>query len=345
MKNTEERVIYVDLLKVFAIFLVVWGHCMQHLSEVPTSTNAVFLWISSFHMPLFMSLAGLFAERTFNRPFKDYLSKRSKQLLLPWISWSLILLTVIFLLDGKRSISDVIRLFFNSLWFLKSLFICGILALIGFKPNRNRVFWIIVSFILSQILLVWNVSTMYPCFLFGILCSKNMERLLRNSKTIAIISGIMFFGLSIIAANSPSFWMRDLGIRAMLIDGQMSISDMFTLILSVALRRYAQVLLGCIGALFFISLFSFLFSNRKNSLGKSMARFGQFTLGVYVIQTLIVETLMPRLFNVDSQYAPIFNWIIAPCISAFVVFICLHINMIIENRGGIYPSYYLAKSK
>ena len=61
-----------DLLKLFAIFLVVYGHCMQHLLEVDTRYNPMFLWITSFHMPLFMTLSGLFARNSFRASFKDY---------------------------------------------------------------------------------------------------------------------------------------------------------------------------------------------------------------------------------------------------------------------------------
>lgn len=57
------RIAVWDLLKLFAIFLVVDGHCMQHLLRVETINNPLFLWISSFHMPLFMSLSGMFAHK------------------------------------------------------------------------------------------------------------------------------------------------------------------------------------------------------------------------------------------------------------------------------------------
>lgn len=340
---SNERIIVWDLLKLFAIFLVVWGHCMQHLLQLPTNENSVFLWISSFHMPLFMCLAGLFAERTFKRPFKDYMLKRSRQLLLPWISWSLILLFVAFLLGEKMGAKDIGGLLFNALWFLKSLFVCGLLALIGFKPKGNRILWVVISVLLSQIVIVWNVFTMYPCFLLGILCAKKMKWLKQYSKIIAIVSGIIFLVMSIIAANSPSFWMRDLGIRAMLFNGNMSISKSSHLLVSIALVRYTQVFMGCMGAVFFMTLFRCLFSNNKDILANKIARFGQFTLGIYVIQTLLVETIMPYLYSVDLQYSSVFNWIIAPCISVSIVYISAYINMLIENRGGYLPLILFGK--
>lgn len=107
------RVVAWDLLKLFAILLVVYGHCMQHLLEVDVTHNPMFLWISSFHMPLFMALSGLFARRAYQGSFKDFLVKRGRQVLLPCLSWSLIIYIVLAFLDrdihihGIRSFADV----------------------------------------------------------------------------------------------------------------------------------------------------------------------------------------------------------------------------------------------
>lgn len=108
-----------DLLKLFAIFLVVYGHCMQHLLEVDTRYNPMFLWITSFHMPLFMTLSGLFARNSFRASFKDYFMKRGRQVLLPCLSWSLIIFAVIVILGGDLQIYTIKSFAINSLWFLK----------------------------------------------------------------------------------------------------------------------------------------------------------------------------------------------------------------------------------
>lgn len=125
---SNNRIIAIDLLKLFAIFLVIWGHSMQHLLKVPAEENGLFLWIGSFHMPLFMALAGLFAGKSFARSFRHYVLNRSRQLLLPWISWTIIIFIVVCLFDGTKSVKYIAELAFNSLWFLKSLFICGLLV-------------------------------------------------------------------------------------------------------------------------------------------------------------------------------------------------------------------------
>lgn len=57
------RIDYIDKLKGFAIILVVMGHVLEWgmgISDSPAN-----LFYSSFHMPLFMFLSGLFAMKSF----------------------------------------------------------------------------------------------------------------------------------------------------------------------------------------------------------------------------------------------------------------------------------------
>lgn len=50
------RILQIDVLKGFAILLVVLGHAIY---ETYSENNIVFRMIYSFHMPLFMFLSGL----------------------------------------------------------------------------------------------------------------------------------------------------------------------------------------------------------------------------------------------------------------------------------------------
>lgn len=51
MKTT--RYLWLDLVKLFAISLVIWGHCIQQFESNYRQLD-VFQIIYSFHMPLFM---------------------------------------------------------------------------------------------------------------------------------------------------------------------------------------------------------------------------------------------------------------------------------------------------
>lgn len=61
--NSNTRLIYFDLLKLFAIFLVIEGHCVQHLLDTNEYDEPLYSFIYSFHMPLFMTIAGFFSYK------------------------------------------------------------------------------------------------------------------------------------------------------------------------------------------------------------------------------------------------------------------------------------------
>ena len=54
-----KRIDWIDFLKAFAIFLIVWGHIIQ--SNFPNLNTTIYNgFILAFHMPLFAILSGLF---------------------------------------------------------------------------------------------------------------------------------------------------------------------------------------------------------------------------------------------------------------------------------------------
>lgn len=84
----KERIFYWDVIKAFAIFLVVYGHCLQYL-QVDTEkcwSSCTSGFIYSFHMPLFMMVSGYFARGIYTKSFADNLKHKTLQILLPSIS-------------------------------------------------------------------------------------------------------------------------------------------------------------------------------------------------------------------------------------------------------------------
>lgn len=55
------RIVAFDIIKLIAIYLVIVGHCTQHLLSSFEYEEPVYLFIYSFHMPLFMFLSGFFS--------------------------------------------------------------------------------------------------------------------------------------------------------------------------------------------------------------------------------------------------------------------------------------------
>ncbi|MDD8037541.1 MAG: acyltransferase family protein, partial [Thomasclavelia ramosa] len=65
----NNRIEYIDFIKGFTIFLVVWGHAIQNISQNGSFwNNPMHIFICSFHMPIFMLLSGFFFKNEISRP-------------------------------------------------------------------------------------------------------------------------------------------------------------------------------------------------------------------------------------------------------------------------------------
>lgn len=140
---SSKRIQWPDLLKAFAITLVVAGHIVS--SYHPMHYQApVAKWIYSFHMPLFMILSGMFFRYTLDKPFKPMLVEKCRRLLLPLVSWSVILLAVE--LAVTKPIDEWVNGFGNWIaaggplrgyWYLKCLFLYLIAGYLAVKMTKR----------------------------------------------------------------------------------------------------------------------------------------------------------------------------------------------------------------
>ena len=146
---------YIDIAKGLGILAVVWAHIML----VGWSHKIIY----AFHMPFFFFVAGMLFKREKYKSFGEFLKKRSKRLLVPYLiyavgsyilwaglkffsheSWEVIIkpLPQIFLAQG----SGQFMCFNSALWFIPCLFVVEIIYF--FKTSRE---WlnIILAFVLA----------------------------------------------------------------------------------------------------------------------------------------------------------------------------------------------------
>lgn len=126
--TVKQRLIHVDRLKGFAIFLVVLGHVIQFNSSNFTS-NPLFSVIYSFHMPLFFFISGYLAEKTTKSvdfySYGRFVGKKALVLLMPLFTWALV---TSYLFTGDRDTSKISGILLRQitspgLWFLHTLFL------------------------------------------------------------------------------------------------------------------------------------------------------------------------------------------------------------------------------
>lgn len=133
------------------------------------------VWIYSFHMALFMMLSGMFLSSSLKKTFKVMTFFKTRQLILPVITWSLVYLFLneLLITPVNQWNSEIISFikgagFLHGLWFLKCLFFYYIICWLSLRYLKKE--WLAVSVTMIVVLLLPDVnfsSKMLPFFWAG----------------------------------------------------------------------------------------------------------------------------------------------------------------------------------
>lgn len=185
----NKRIMLWDNLKFFLICLVVIGHFVDYYIESDIY-KSIFIFIYSFHMPLFIFAAGLF-HRNKNIPYKVY----------TYIVLSFILKIFIFL--TRNLVDQDTDLKFNEEsgvpWYMFALAIFILITYILRNINKTYILitWIIVAcfcgydnsiedtFSLSRIIIF------YPFYLMGTMVDREALENLAHNRKLKISAGIL----------------------------------------------------------------------------------------------------------------------------------------------------------
>lgn len=140
MKNTNQRIEWIDTAKGLAILLVIMGH-MAYQCSMRT-------WIYDFHMDFFFVLCGITTAISFSRytEIRVFLKKHALCLLLPYICWNLIVLPFSPNALSSYNILDRLHILLTGriswgggYWFLVCLFaLQGMFCLFVYLARRYR---------------------------------------------------------------------------------------------------------------------------------------------------------------------------------------------------------------
>ncbi|MCH5218064.1 MAG: acyltransferase family protein [Muribaculaceae bacterium] len=308
----KQRDIALDCLKAFAIFLVLWGHCIQYLSSTHYAEQPLYRIIYSFHMPLFMALVGYFATSLLCiNSFAKVVWKKCRQLLIP----AVVMIAFICLVQGYavNGLIHFFKLIVINLWFLKVAFLCTVLFYVFAFNRKFRPAGIIISLIISQFihLWYWPVNIMYPCFVLGYFLHSFRTYIECNSLKIMMISGCIF--VAMLLFWDRSFWdMPEFTVNVA--------SQSFTEFWGKTLYRLA---IGIAGTIFFFSAFISLVDRLLSEKIKKRLQFvGVRTLGIYLVQSLLVEVILARTLNLDTLNPLVYNLVVTPAIALIALIIC-----------------------
>jgi len=188
----QNRLLYPDVVKFLAIFIVTWSHSAQCVSGI--------IWTNffggteldlAFNMPLFMIMSGWFLnlEKMRNTKVKDFVLQKFKRLIIPSFVWYFIHLFLSFKTPGLS--------IFKYYWYLNGLFVCLCFIMLTAKCIKNDAVCVVLTIIL--ILLIpysdyCHINFMLPFLWAGYGLRKVFESKYREPFVIvALFIGVVLF--------------------------------------------------------------------------------------------------------------------------------------------------------
>lgn len=326
-----QRITFIDGLKTFAIFLVVWGHTIQHLRVADFFHNHIFEFIYSFHMPLFFLISGFFFASSRSETLIPFLKKKTLQLILPGISWFVIF--NIFNQFGyfikqpelKSTVDFILQLFdpHNWLfWFLKELFLSYVIVyLLSRILKKDR--YLFIACLLFVAVMPEGIMQRFlmPFFLTGIAVRKHFDFLKNNAGVLLLFSFLIFVVLLFFWDGSytiyVSYFPKLIRLRTF---------EFNTQNLDISFFRFA---IGLAGSMSFFLLFHKLL--KKNTLSVLFSNIGKETMGIYILQFSILEKELRKFIQFNRTNDLLYNLLITPLITAAVVIICYYLVRFIKK--------------
>lgn len=214
-ETSNHRINWVDQVKGITIFLVVYGH------NFPFNEK----YIYSFHMPLFIMIAGFFHPKTANL---NSIKKRVTSILIPYFIWSLLLFLFWFFVSSKfgesvqlnlSPIQNFMGIFYSQgdrqymdwgipMWFLPAVFMTFLIFYWLQKIKKTYLFYtallltIVTGFVYpkyTEINLPWSINIAMVALIFYVFGFYSFDKINSVSKKtailLALVMGLINFGL------------------------------------------------------------------------------------------------------------------------------------------------------
>lgn len=286
----KERIRYWDFVKGIAIFLVVWGHTIQFGGRdiAGLFENKAFIFIYSFHMPLFILMSGYFlAKSVSKRSFLQNLKKKLTHIVVPAILGGVvffIIKTVFERLLGNSgyplSLAAVLREI-EAMWFLWTVFMCSVAVMISDRLGGKRFSWVLMCVCFAAFLFLpysdYNIY-LFPYFVTGYYMEKSQPE---NMKLPEIFSLLLFPLLLQYYGEQHFIYSTGVSLSASAYGaaGQACIN----------IFRWVIGFAGCFVAILFARKLDEAYPDSK--IISVFREFGKYTLEIYILQRIVVEYL------------------------------------------------------
>lgn len=307
----KNRNAYLDIVKAVAIILVVFGHCIkcgsgsEVLSTQSYFNDRIFIFITSFHMPLFMLISGYLFGYSAMKIDKDngwiqLIIKKFKQLIIPLFCWSVVSLGVAvykLIIEGGTSdltliwiTNRIVSEFINGPWFLWAIWWCSLAVIIVRKFLKDSPFIYLFGFLLTFIIPdaygLAYYKFMYPFFIMAYFFKKNkLDDILKKY----YLNRFLIFFVIMIFCGTLFLYNYDTYIYT---------SGYTLLNKNIALQLYNDCLrfaVGFFGSLSIMYALIPLIKIFKDNAKRIMTHIGMNTLGIYLISGALNDDVLARL--------------------------------------------------
>lgn len=273
-KDLVKRDISFDFCKAILIILVILGHFLQQCIKYSDgSTGSIYnsyYFIYSFHMPAFMFISGYFSFGK-KADYKRVLRQTLLYLFLPMFLWDIVLMVYDTFLNSENF--NIQKLSY-SLWYIKALIFIRIITL-PFQKNPSlllALFLLSISLIAGQYYLM---GILLPAYVIGLYFHK--FNLLENK--ILIVGSIILFIVELV------FIHPEIGVSKLDIIHNLNRASFLNF-----LNRLVLGISGTIAVLWLLRRIS-------RYIHESFYRLGELTLGIYILQSILVERVFAKYFS------------------------------------------------
>lgn len=282
MIKMAKRIVYLDVAKALAMFLVVFGHIIVEYDTREYNAPAA-LYIYTFHTALFMFLSGFFFQSCLSKTIKSLFFEKTRQLLIPYLCWWVVYLFVIEIPESGFDVSGCVSTFLRGgvlkgYWYVKLLFVYIIGTYLLIKLFRNKWIGSVAAYLLFTILPNFSFSRIFiPFFLAGFLG----RGLIEKAK-----SWWWIVGLLVVDIVLYSFWQNGYNY------------------ISLSMKPVPYLVrtgIGIVTSFFIILLLKKLseYVPENNKIVRSIAYSGTITLGIYLCHNFYFRDIL-------------WGWLLAP---------------------------------
>ncbi len=347
--NNQNKIVYIDLLRIFASLSVVFIHVSSiHLEDLPIQSwdwmfHNIYCSLSRWSVPMFIMISGaLFLDSNKIIKLKTFFNKNILRIATAIITWSFIFAIYQFLtVDRYHQLSSIVGLSIIGhyhLWFL--YLILGIYLTIPiFKlVSKNRIiirYYLIISFIITFILpaAIEIIKVIIPQNIFLIFNSHPyFIKALQLNYNFLIPQ--LYFGYSFYFLLGHYLSTENLRINKVALTS-LGMTSMIMIIIGTYIESKNQNLfsgtfyhyLNIFPLLSAISVFLLFKSYSGNKSYSFFENLSKTSFGTYLIHPMIIETLL--LFKVDTMtFHPLLG---IPLFAIFIYIVSTFISYLLSK--------------